>query len=101
MDGKQARKTNNSSPLGLLFDHGADSLNTVLLMLIVPSLLQTGVTWPSLAFGVCIMTGFFSATLEQYYVGSLNLPAINGVSDACLVIMAIDLIAATKGKEKG
>jgi len=25
MDGKQARKTGNSSPLGLLFDHGCDS----------------------------------------------------------------------------
>jgi ethanolaminephosphotransferase len=24
MDGKQARKTNNSSPLGLMFDHGCD-----------------------------------------------------------------------------
>jgi hypothetical protein len=28
-DGKQARKTGNSSPLGLLFDHGCDALNTV------------------------------------------------------------------------
>lgn len=28
-DGKQARKTGNSSPLGLLFDHGCDALNVV------------------------------------------------------------------------
>ena len=28
MDGKQARKTNNSSPLGMLFDHGCDSSTT-------------------------------------------------------------------------
>lgn len=27
MDGKQARKTGSSSPLGLLFDHGCDALN--------------------------------------------------------------------------
>jgi phosphatidylglycerophosphate synthase len=25
MDGKQARRTGNSSPLGLLFDHGCDA----------------------------------------------------------------------------
>jgi len=25
MDGKQARKTGNSSPLGLIFDHGCDA----------------------------------------------------------------------------
>ena len=97
MDGKQARRTGNSSPLGLLFDHGVDSLNSVMLIIMVPSLLQTGVTWPSVAFGVCTMTGFYSATLEQYYVGGLNLPIINGVSDACVIIMAIDLIAAIKG----
>ena len=29
-DGKQARKTGNASPLGLLFDHGCDALNCVL-----------------------------------------------------------------------
>lgn len=27
MDGKQARRTGSASPLGLLFDHGCDSLN--------------------------------------------------------------------------
>ena len=27
MDGKQARKTGNSSPLGLLFDHGCDAFS--------------------------------------------------------------------------
>jgi ethanolaminephosphotransferase len=27
LDGKQARRTGNSSPLGLLFDHGCDSFS--------------------------------------------------------------------------
>ncbi|KAL7464987.1 hypothetical protein ACHAXS_005315 [Conticribra weissflogii] len=30
MDGKQARKTRSSSPLGLLFDHGCDAVNSIL-----------------------------------------------------------------------
>lgn len=29
VDGKQARRTNSSSPLGQLFDHGCDSFSTV------------------------------------------------------------------------
>ena len=28
MDGKQARRTGNSSPLGLIFDHGCDAFST-------------------------------------------------------------------------
>lgn len=29
IDGKQARRTNTSSPLGELFDHGCDSISTI------------------------------------------------------------------------
>ncbi len=28
MDGKQARRTGTSSPLGMLFDHGCDAINS-------------------------------------------------------------------------
>lgn len=28
LDGKQARRTKTSSPLGLLFDHGCDAMTT-------------------------------------------------------------------------
>ena len=30
IDGKQARRTQTSSPLGQLFDHGCDAINTIL-----------------------------------------------------------------------
>ena len=35
MDGKQARKTGNGSPLGLLFDHGCDSVSMGLQSLVM------------------------------------------------------------------
>ena len=41
IDGKQARRTNSSSPLGELFDHGCDSLSTGIsdfLMLMINSI---------------------------------------------------------------
>lgn len=33
IDGKQARRTNTSSPLGELFDHGCDSISTIFVAL--------------------------------------------------------------------
>ena len=42
MDGKQARKIGASSPLGLLFDHGCDSLNTGILLIPVASVVGAG-----------------------------------------------------------
>lgn len=42
MDGKQARRTGNSSPLGLLFDHGCDSFTTGLLTMMFMKILQAG-----------------------------------------------------------
>jgi ethanolaminephosphotransferase len=35
IDGKQARKTGNSSPLGMLFDHGCDALALLFVVLAV------------------------------------------------------------------
>jgi phosphatidylglycerophosphate synthase len=36
LDGRQARRTGSSSPLGLLFDHGVDALNVTLSTLARP-----------------------------------------------------------------
>jgi ethanolaminephosphotransferase len=44
-DGKQARKTGNSSPLGLLFDHGCDAINVVVSACTFAATIQTGPTY--------------------------------------------------------
>lgn len=44
-DGKQARKTGNSSPLGLLFDHGCDALNVVISACTFAATIQSGATY--------------------------------------------------------
>mmetsp|Transcript_5724 Transcript_5724/g.12465 ORF Transcript_5724/g.12465 Transcript_5724/m.12465 type:complete len:511 (-) Transcript_5724:162-1694(-) len=109
MDGKQARKTGSSSPLGLLFDHGCDAVNTVLgsanwiaAMGMVPgnvsdllgnddhgniqskSLLSEifggdAILAALLVLGPMIL--FYIGTWEQYYTGKLILPQFNGASD--------------------
>lgn len=40
IDGKQARRTKSSSPLGMLFDHGSDAVSGFLLGAQVLKLLQ-------------------------------------------------------------
>jgi ethanolaminephosphotransferase len=39
IDGKQARRTGSSSPLGELFDHGCDAVSTSMLVIIINSFL--------------------------------------------------------------
>lgn len=46
IDGKQARRTNSSSPLGELFDHGCDSISTGSLnLLLLPILALKNLTF--------------------------------------------------------
>lgn len=87
MDGKQARRTGSSSPLGLLFDHGCDainpifgSVNWIIGMALVPrdNLLQC---W-ALIFGPVAM--FYTGTWEEYYTGELIMPIINGPSEGLI-----------------
>jgi len=42
MDGKQARKTNASSPLGMMFDHGCDALVTFLFTMGLGTIVRLG-----------------------------------------------------------
>lgn len=42
IDGKQARRTGTSSPLGQLFDHGCDALNTVFICTVLAAAWRLG-----------------------------------------------------------
>jgi ethanolaminephosphotransferase len=84
MDGKQARKTNSSSPLGLLFDHGCDAINSIfgsanwiISMGLVPS--QDPLLCWIVIFGPFCM--FYIATWEEYYTGELIMPIVNGPNE--------------------
>ena len=63
-DGKQARKTGNSSTLGMLFDHGCDTINTVTLGISLLHIL--GLNGFQYHFCVCLLAlGFYISTLVQ------------------------------------
>eukprot|EP00980_Cylindrotheca_fusiformis_P018282 scaffold5966_cov118-Cylindrotheca_fusiformis.AAC.7 len=70
MDGKQARRTKSSTPLGQLFDHGVDcvcNLSHVSLMQLILRLNGVSLLW----LQTTLQLGFFQAQWEEYYTGSL------------------------------
>lgn len=97
VDGKQARRTNSSSPLGELFDHGCDAL---------------ACTLEALAFGSTSMCGrstfwwlvmstvtFYGATWENYFTHTLTLPVVNGPTEGLMLIYLAHFFTAIVGAE--
>ncbi|CAB9505705.1 Uncharacterized CDP-alcohol phosphatidyltransferase class-I family protein [Seminavis robusta] len=70
-DGKQARRTGTSSPLGQLFDHGLDCYAAIFTVSVAQGILLLGPTRASLLTQVAIQLTFFSTQLEEYYTGVL------------------------------
>lgn len=99
MDGKQARRTGSSSPLGLLFDHGCDALNCTLGSVTLSAVLQTGATWKALATWLAGGVPFFLATWEELYTGALILPVVNGPTEGVIIIACAMLWTAFAGPE--
>jgi phosphatidylglycerophosphate synthase len=88
MDGKQARRTNNSSPLGLLFDHGCDAFTMGYVSMIVAKTFQTGSSLGTMIVVMGACSTFYFSTLEEYYTGGLFLGVGNGVTDGSGPIVA-------------
>ncbi|XP_044745518.1 ethanolaminephosphotransferase 1-like isoform X1 [Coccinella septempunctata] len=79
IDGKQARKTGTSGPLGELFDHGLDSYSAGLIPLTVYSIFGRGDLYSlgvyRFYFMMCnILLNFYSPHFEKYNTGLLFLP---------------------------
>lgn len=101
MDGKQARKIGASSALGLLFDHGCDALNAGLLAgTPAAAALYSGVDG-GLVLGLwfVITVPFYFATWEEFHVGALYLPLINGPSEGIILTVLMFLSVAVFGPE--
>ena len=79
-DGKQARKLGLSTPLGMMFDHGVDSLCVSLCTVIVAQVLAATPlqTYFILAYTSCT---FFLVNYEAARLGHMDLPLINGPSE--------------------
>jgi ethanolaminephosphotransferase len=98
-DGKQARKTGSSSPLGLLFDHGCDAMNTFISGLTLFTIVQIGNSGLSSLAYMMPMTAFFLATWEEYYVDGLHLPIINGANEGIVIVIGMFIATGIFGTQ--
>ncbi|KAK9469096.1 CDP-alcohol phosphatidyltransferase-domain-containing protein [Lipomyces arxii] len=97
IDGKQARRTNSSSPLGELFDHGIDSLNCTLGGLIECACMGLGPTGPG-AFTVLVSClAMFFSTWETYHTHTLYLGYCNGPTEGIIIAVSVMLISGVYG----
>ncbi|XP_062396926.1 choline/ethanolaminephosphotransferase 1-like [Sardina pilchardus] len=97
IDGKQARRTNSSTPLGELFDHGCDSLSTVFVVLGTCIAVQLG-THPGWMFFCCFagMFMFYCAHWQTYVSGTLRFGIID-VTEVQIFIIVMYLLGAVGG----
>ena len=72
MDGKQARKTRTSSALGLLLDHGCDSINAALVSWVTIALAvgARGGSWQLGAWWLIPNLPFLVSTWEEFNTGA-------------------------------
>jgi len=98
-DGKQARRTNSSSPLGELFDHGCDALTQVFLALQVSLALTLGDTqWGVVIFWLVAIYMFYAAHWQTYSTGVLIFGRFDIVESQCIII-AVLLMSGIFGPE--
>lgn len=98
LDGKQARRTNSSSPLGQLFDHGCDALCTLFNVLSASATCQAGAGLrPYLALS-SVSIAFYLAQWEEYHTGVMSCGnGYFGVTEGQLTLVAVHLAAAFFG----
>jgi ethanolaminephosphotransferase len=97
IDGKQARRTNSSSPLGELFDHGCDALNCPIGSFIQIAALGLGFGNRALVIMFMSCWAFFLPTWEEYHTGILYLGYINGPTEGLLSVITTILVSAVFG----
>ena len=97
IDGKQARRTKNSSPLGELFDHSCDSVGTIFVILTTATVL--GIKSPTILFYVT-QTGlmlFLLEHLKAFRTKVLEFSEYNGPGEILSVCIFILLFKGLTG----
>ncbi|NP_001089575.1 cholinephosphotransferase 1 [Xenopus laevis] len=99
IDGKQARRTNSSSPLGEMFDHGCDSISIVFVNLGTIAAVRLG-TLPGWMFYCCFvgMFMFYCAQWQTYVCGTLKFGIID-VTELQISVTVMFLMTAVCGPE--
>lgn len=94
IDGKQARRTGTTGPLGELFDHGCDAINMILTAILIPFILNLPLcSFWAISMTLSGYTAFFIVTWEQFHTGTLCLDYISGPVEGAWGIVIFSLIS--------
>ncbi len=89
IDGKQARRTNSSSALGQLFDHGLDTFSTTVVVTSMSWALKLD-AFHAMVFMILCQAGFCAANWKEYHTDILNTHVANigvtEVQDTCILV---------------
>jgi len=99
IDGKQARRTGNSTPFGMLMDHGCDIFTNIFTAYNMSRLLIVGnddFFSYSIFFG--LLVGFYYMTYEDYKIGEMYFPPINGADEGNFAVFLIGVACGIFGQ---
>ena len=100
LDGKQARRTGNSTPFGMLMDHGCDVFTNIFTAYNLSKLLLVGNdNFFSFSVFFGLILGFYMMTLEEYKLGEMHFPKINGTDEGNFFIFLLGIILGIIGQD--
>ena len=97
IDGKQARRTNSSSPLGLLVDHGTDACTTFFITCGLGAILALETIYQYILLWIMIIVPFYLNNWEEYVTGVMDLPLINGINEGTFIIVFFECLVGCIG----
>ena len=98
IDGKHARRTKRSSPLGQLMDHGCDSMDNFLYTIVIAQVYLFGDNVNTAVVQILIQLPFYTYTLEEHFTGKLRTQINNvGVTEYQFCVIGLMLVAAIFG----
>ncbi|KAL3232466.1 Uncharacterized protein RNJ44_04382 [Nakaseomyces bracarensis] len=98
-DGMHARRTGQSSPLGELFDHCIDSINTTLSLFPVSSMLGSGYTFLLIGTQFLVLCNFYLSTWEEFYTHRLFLSEFSGPVEGILMLVVQFILCGIFGPQ--
>ena len=100
IDGKQARRTGNSTPFGMLMDHGCDVFTNIFTAFNLSKLLLVGNdSFFSFSVFFGLVLGFYMMTYEEYRLDEMFFPPINGTDEGNFFIFLLGVFLSIVGQD--
>lgn len=94
-----SRRTGQSGPLGELFDHCVDAVNTTLSVIIFSSVAGFGYSWLLIASQFGTLANFYLSTWEEYHTHKLFLSEFSGPVEGILSVVGLFTITGIFGPQ--